>query len=157
MKLSTLFWVLGTWLFLNAIIPLIINSLERLYQPSIDAAVRSSLSYARTVFLALVQLLLIVLYAPTIVILGVIERLCPRLLETELVKQSDIYHSTSLVLKRAFWPTIAEELREWRQFKQSNNRRPNKASDATSEPAPGAASEVASRRTLSENKNEQNR
>ena len=131
MKLSTLLWIFGVWLFLNAVFPLFINSLERLYQPSIDAVVRWVTKWVATILLALLQLLLIVLFAPNILVVGILERICPRIFQVQWVKETYVYPTMHLVLTGSFWPSVAADFRRWRNLKKKKRKEPNNTIEGT--------------------------
>ncbi len=74
MPLRTIVIGLLLWIGINALVPLVINSLERLYQPHIDRFVSRTISAISSVAIRLLQLVLIVIMAPTIAILAILER-----------------------------------------------------------------------------------
>lgn len=115
MTTETLIWVLVIWLLSNAIFPLVLNSLERLYQDKIDVAVGRSLRGLRWLLLAACQVVLIAYFAPLILILAVVERLCPAVLTTKPVHESGVYSALHLVLTARFWSTIATSNRQMRR------------------------------------------
>ena len=125
---------------MNAMFPLFFNSVERLYQSRIDAAVRCSIRWVTITFLALFQFVFIVFFAPTILLLGVLERLCPRVLDVKWMKES--YAAIHLVLTKRFWPAVSASFNIRRDLKNVDKSRPNKASEATSGSAPGAPPEA---------------
>ena len=115
MTTKTLIWVLVIWLLSNAIFPLVLNSLERLNQDKIDVAVGRSLRGLRWLLLAACQVVLIAYLAPLILILAVVERLCPVVLKMKPIQESGVYSALHLVLTARFWSTIATSIHQMRR------------------------------------------
>jgi hypothetical protein len=114
MTTSTLIWVIGIWLFFNAVFPLLLNSFERLYQPQIDTGVRWLIRSMWIMFLALLQILLVAFLAPNILLIGLLERIYPRFFEIKWVKETYVYPTMHLLMTKQFWPTLATGFREWK-------------------------------------------
>lgn len=66
------------WIVLNAVMPLLINSLERLYQRKIDRLVARLVDGVAAMAIRVLQLVLIIVTAPTIVTLALLERIVGR-------------------------------------------------------------------------------
>jgi hypothetical protein len=111
MNLTTILWIVIVWIFLNALFPLLLDSIKRLYQPQIDAAVARMVRGARFVFLFFCQAILIVFFAPSILLTVIIERIYPKFFELEAIKRTEIRPSMHILVSRRFWPTVVAEIR----------------------------------------------
>ncbi len=115
MEKQTLFLVLTTWLVLNAIIPLLLGSFERLFQDKIDAFVKKSLGAVMALFLGLIQIFLITFFAPNIFLIAIIERVWPAFFKNKHIEESGIYSAMHAILKKDFWSKLKRgEIRGFR-------------------------------------------
>lgn len=119
MTKNTLIWVLVIWILSNAIFPLALNSIERLYKNEIDRGIDRGLRGLRWLILAACQVVFIAYFAPLILILGFLERIYPAILKTKIIQRSEIYPSMQLLVTTRFWPTVAAS---FRQKQQKNNK-----------------------------------
>ena len=86
-------FIVLTWLALNALAPLFLNSFERLYQRQIDFVVRGAVSKAMGLLFFLLRLSMIVIMLPTVVIVIIAERLFPKLFRIQFF--GDIQYATT--------------------------------------------------------------
>jgi hypothetical protein len=100
---------------MNAIFPLILNSLERLYQPKIDGMVKGLAHLTKFLILGLLQLIVIVFFAPTILLVIMFEHIYPRIFEFERVKRSGIKQTMHTVMSKEFWSTMGRGFRIWKR------------------------------------------
>ncbi|MFH0872746.1 MAG: hypothetical protein V1878_09710 [bacterium] len=135
MNLTTILWIVIVWIFLNALFPLLLNSIERLYQPQIDAAVGRMVGGARFIFLTLFQAILIVYFAPLLLLTVIIERIYPKFFEFEAIKRTGIRPLMHVVVSRRFWPTVAAEIR--RINRKEKDSPTNGSTGSPKNPAPG--------------------
>lgn len=63
---SYLILAIITWLFANFLIPLLRNSLERVYKKQIDSFLTKSIHYLKVILWRIIQLILILPLAPTL-------------------------------------------------------------------------------------------
>jgi hypothetical protein len=112
MTKNTLIWVLVIWMLSNAIFPLVLKSIERLYQNEIDGAVDRGLRGLRWLILAACQVVLIAYFAPLILILALIERIYPSILKIKFIEWTEIYPGMHLLLTTRFWSTLASSFRQ---------------------------------------------
>lgn len=103
MNKQTFLFILATWLVLNAIFPLFFNSIERIFQNKIDALVKKSLHVAMMLILGLIQLFLIVFFAPNIFLFAIIERVYPAFFKIKFIEESGVYFTMHAVIKKSFW------------------------------------------------------
>jgi hypothetical protein len=66
---------------------------------------------ARFIFLTFFQAILIVYFAPLLLLTVIIERIYPKFFEFEAIKRTGILPVMHLVVSRRFWPTVAVEIR----------------------------------------------
>lgn len=111
MNLKTLLWIVIIWIFLNALFPLLLNSIERLYQPQIDATVGRMVRGARFVFLTFFQAILITYFAPLLLLTVLIEHIYPKFFDFEATKRTEIRPFLRVLVSRRFWPTVAVGIR----------------------------------------------
>ena len=114
MSQNTLIWLIIIWLLSNALFPLILNSLERLYENKIDFIVERSLKGLSWVFLCVIQMILICYFSPLILILALLERIYPKILEKKFIKNSGITSTMQLLLTKNFWKEFATQFRQSR-------------------------------------------
>lgn len=110
MDKQTLLYVLAAWLVLNAIFPLFLNSIERLFQDKIDALVKKSLRMVKMLALGLVQVCLIVLFAPNIFLFAIIERIWPAFFKIKSIEESGVHFAMHAILKKNFWSKLEQDL-----------------------------------------------
>lgn len=70
---------------------------------------------ARIIFLTLFQAILIIFYAPALLLTLTIERIYPTFFEFESIKRTGIRPAMHLIVSRRFWPTVAEGIRQIRR------------------------------------------
>ena len=108
MDKQTLLYVLAAWLVLNAIFPLFINSIERLFQGKIDALVKKSLRFVTMLVLGLIQVFLIAFFAPNIFLIAIIERIWPAFFKIKSIEESGVYFAMHTILKKNFWSKLGK-------------------------------------------------
>jgi len=106
MDKQTLFFILAIWLVLNVLFPLFLNSIERLFHDKIDALVKKSLHVVTLLALGLIQIFLIALFAPSILLFAIIERINPAFFKIKSVEKSGLYFATHAILKKNFWSKL---------------------------------------------------
>ena len=125
MDAKTLVYIVVAWLALNVIVPLFVNSIERMYKKRIDSFVQSSMSLFRrfffflvkillTVVLTILQILFIIIMLPTILWVPVAERFFPKIFTLEILSVrafEDQRHVAKLVLKLNFWEIVFNQMR----------------------------------------------
>ena len=111
MNLTIILWIVIVWIFLNALFPLLLSSIERLYQPQIDATVGRVVRGARFISLTCFQVILIVYFAPLILLTVLIEHIYPKFFEFEAIKRTEVRPFLRVLVSRRFWPTVAVEIR----------------------------------------------
>jgi len=77
-------------------LPIFLNSIERQYQPQIDALVKGSLGGSKWVLLRLLQIFLIVLMLPSFILLIFLKRVAPSLCQRKqyLIDLAAAKHAT---------------------------------------------------------------
>jgi hypothetical protein len=108
MDKQTIFIIFGAWIALNVIFPLILNSIERLYQNRIDVLVKRCFNVIVIIIMGATQVCLIVFLAPTIFLIAIIERIWPAFFEIKCVRDTGIYLDIHRILKKNFWPEVKE-------------------------------------------------
>jgi len=78
MKPIYLFWIVTIWILSNALFPLFINSLERLYQRQIDNTVAGFLSICRMLLVGGLRLFFYVFFAPATLTIVLGEKMFPK-------------------------------------------------------------------------------
>jgi hypothetical protein len=135
MNLKIILWIVIAWIFLNALFPLLLNSIERLYQPQIDATVGRMVRGARFIFLTFFQAILIVYFAPLLLLAVIIGRIYPKFFEFEAIKRTQIHPFLHVLVSRRFWPTVAAEIRGINRKKKDSPT--NGSTGSPKNPAPG--------------------
>jgi hypothetical protein len=118
MNVSPLIWIAVAWVLLNAIFPLFLNSLERLYKHKIDSAVKGLVHLTGFLTIGLVQLFFMALFAPTFLAVKILELVYPHFFEFVRVKKTEIKPGMDIIFSKQFWPTMVEGLREWKKDKK---------------------------------------
>ena len=123
-NVSTIVYIVLVWVALNVVVPLFVNSIERLYKKRIDSVIQGSVSLSRRLFLFLVrvvlfmvlcisQLVFIILMLPTIVWVPIAERFCPKIFEKGiwgLKGFADQRYVAKLVTKPNFWAIVFDQM-----------------------------------------------
>ncbi|MGH8491723.1 MAG: hypothetical protein ACRERR_01255 [Moraxellaceae bacterium] len=102
---DTVLYIVAVWLLGNAFFPLILNSLERLFQSQIDGAVSKVISYVWLILRRLAQVIWIVFQAPNFLLLTIVELLIPK----DKVDKIAIFRELRLMRRAAFednFPTL---------------------------------------------------
>ena len=89
-------WIIAGWLFLNVIIKLIINSVERLYKDDIDKIVRLSVSKIKYFPPEIIRISLIIFLLPNILISKTLFELFPSLLKHPFFKEYKSFNDSVL-------------------------------------------------------------
>lgn len=74
-------YIVLAWLLLNALFPIILRSIERLYQKQIDFLVGKSFYYLKKASFESCRLLLIVIFLPHIFYIKILEKVYPKIFE----------------------------------------------------------------------------
>ena len=133
MNTEVIVYIVLTWLSLNVVVPLFVNSIDRLYKKRIDSLVQGSASLTRRLFFFLVRILLflvlctlqilfIILMLPTILWVPIAERFFPKIFEIEFfgVKgYADQRYVAKLVLKPEFWGVMVDQIRKRKDKNQT--------------------------------------
>lgn len=115
MTIKSLFYVFIAWLLLNAIFPMFLNSIERLYQIKIDFIVRGITSLLKRIMLGVLQIILIIWCLPTIVLMKILERTFPKIFTYKF--WATVQHSMNPLVTRDFWATMAKEYADYKNRK----------------------------------------
>jgi hypothetical protein len=135
MNLKIIIWIAIVWIFLNALFPLLLNSIERLYQPQIDATVGRMVRGARFIFITFFQAILIIYFAPLLLLDVMIGHIYPKFFEFEAIKRTRIRPFLHVLVSRRFWPTVAEEI--WRINWKKKDSPTNGSTGSPITPTPG--------------------
>lgn len=73
MSVQQVLLVILAWVVLSALFPLLLNSVERLYQKEIDRLVSGALTFGVAVLWRILQLIVIVIMLPTILLVTALE------------------------------------------------------------------------------------
>ncbi len=129
MKISIILGIIGAWLATNMLLPIFLRSLERVYQTQIDSVIKSGCRLTKVVMLSLLQGILIIYFAPSILIIGVVERVYPRFFELPVIKRSSVYSSLHLLFTRRFWMVLAEDFRNTVKIRKLNTAQASSLND----------------------------
>ena len=66
--IGTILWIVLGWIFLHVIVKLFVNSIERIYKNKIDNVVLKIHSTTKIIFIQIIRILMIIFYAPIIII-----------------------------------------------------------------------------------------
>ena len=124
MKIETIIYIVIGWIFLNALIPLLINSFERLYQSQIDLLVKGLISTVKFIFWKLIHFLLFILFIPTIAVVKITERVYPQLLKTDFLVKTEIAYTVNALLKIEFPANVLRD-REEKNEKEASEKKQN--------------------------------
>ena len=116
MSVMTILYIIIIWIGLNAIVPLIINSIERLYQPQIDALVKGLVTVMKWAAIRLLQGFLIVFCLPTIGLVLLFERIYPKVFENRYA--ADTRYGMRLLFTKDWWNEIIGGIRKYREMKK---------------------------------------
>ena len=140
MSIKTLIYIGVVWLFLNAIIPILFRSLERIYQRQIDLFVKGFVSILRLSILILMQGFLILLYLPTIILGTFFIWLLPEIFSKEALEKKrkegkkisrfivvigDSFHLIRILLRRDFWDIALPEIKLYIMVSPNEGKRKN--------------------------------
>ena len=115
MTTKSLFYVFIAWLLLNAIFPMFLSSIERIYKVKIDFLVRGITSLLKWIMLGVLQIILIIWCLPTIVLMILLERTFPKIFTYK--SWASVQHSMNLLVTRDFWTTMAKEYADYKSGK----------------------------------------
>jgi len=113
--IKSLFYVFIAWLLLNAIFPMFLNSIERLYQVKIDFIARGITSLLKWIMLGVLQIILLIWCLPTILLIVLLERTFPKIFTYK--SWASVQHSMNLLVTRDFWATMAKEYADYKNGK----------------------------------------
>ncbi len=134
MNTKVIVYIVLTWLCLNVVVPLFVNSIDRLYKKRIDSLVQGSASLTRRLFFFLVRILLfvvlctlqilfIILMLPTILWVPIAERFFPKIFEIEILGVKGYAdqqrYVAKLVLKPEFWGVAFDQMRKRKDKNQT--------------------------------------
>ena len=115
MTTKSLFYVFIAWLLLNAIFPMFLSSIERIYKVKIDFIARGITSLLKRIILGVLQIILIIWCLPTIVLMILLERTFPKIFTYK--SWASVQHSMNLLVTRDFWATMAKEYADYKSGK----------------------------------------
>jgi predicted membrane protein len=114
-----LIYIIIVWIAANALFPLFLNSVERLYQKQIDRTVAGTIRATKSFLLFLLRVFLIVLMLPTIVLVIIFERTFPKVFRIRYL--AEIQYSVALLFKRDLWNVLTQDFRRhWRGEEHKN-------------------------------------
>ena len=116
MTTKSLFYVFIAWLLLNAIFPMFLNSIERLYKVKIDFIARGITSLLKRIILGVLQIILIIWCLPTIVLMVLLERIFPKIFTYRF--WASVQHSMNLLVTKDFWATMSKEYADHKKGKK---------------------------------------
>ena len=116
MTTKSLFYVFIAWLLLNAIFPMFLSSIERIYKVKIDFLVRGITSLLKWIMLGVLQIILIIWCLPTIVLMVLLERIFPKIFTYRF--WASVQHSMNLLVTKDFWATMAKEYADHKKGKK---------------------------------------
>ena len=102
MNIKTLIYVILAYLIVNAVTPLLLHSVERLFQHKIDIFVKRVFSRFMFVFSKFLQFALIIFYAPHISLFWVIRKVYPPIVKNKYILRVKFYAINDALLKRDF-------------------------------------------------------
>lgn len=102
MNIKTLIYVILAYLIVNAVTPLLLNSVERLFQHKIDIFVKRVFSLFMFVCSKFFQFALIIFFAPNISLLWAIRKVYPPFVKNKYVLELRLYPLIDTLLKRDF-------------------------------------------------------
>lgn len=121
MTTKQLIIIISAWLIANAIYPLILNSLERLYQDRIDSAIKGLVRVAVAVISFSLQLCLFLIYLPSILFVLATENTIPSLYRWEWF--ADMQYGMHLIARFRFWKEAKIALQKCRQQRRIAKKR----------------------------------
>ena len=116
MEIRYLLYIVIVWIAANAVFPLILNSVERLYQRQIDRTVAGTIRAAESFILTVIRVFLIILMLPTILVVKVFEKTFPRVFRIRYF--AEIRYSANLLFERKLWDAIARDFQRHRKRKK---------------------------------------
>lgn len=94
MEIKIIFYIILVWLFINAIFPIFLNSIERIYQSQIDKHVKYLLSFTYSLTNKLIRYFLILFFAPIIILVIIFENIYPKLFNNEIIYSQKMLKET---------------------------------------------------------------
>ena len=102
MNIKTLIYVILAYLIVNAVTPLLLHSVERLFQHKIDLFVKRVFSLFMLVFSRFCQFALIIIFAPNILVFFAIRKVYPPIVKNKYVLETRLYISMDYLLRKDF-------------------------------------------------------
>lgn len=121
MTTRQLILIVIVWLVANAIYPLLLNSLERLYQNRIDRFTQGVVRFGIAAAILCINVILFVILLPSILLVFATEKTLPSLYKHKFFE--DMQYAIHLVTKFRWFPIAKEELRRWRRNRQQGMTR----------------------------------
>ena len=118
MNIKQLIYIALGWLLLNALLPIVFRSFERLYQKQIDFLVRKSLSYLKRLSFKICQLILISVFLPNIILKTILEKAYPKVFDITSMEYFRL--GTNAILDKEFPENF---IRAYRMSKERKSER----------------------------------
>lgn len=124
MSIKAWVYIAFIWVILNALLPILFRSFERIYQPQIDFLVSGLVSIFRWVVLRLLQLILIVVLLPSIVLVKVLEHIYPKIFSIQYF--SDLRVGMRGLFSKDFWDLMVKGYKEYKELKKVKREKHDK-------------------------------
>ena len=122
MSIKAWVYIVFIWVILNALLPILFRSVERIYQPQIDFLVKGLVSILRWVVLRLLQIILIGVCLPSIVSVPVLEHIYPKIFSIKYF--SDMRIGMRSLFRKDFWDLMAKAYKEYKELKKTETKKP---------------------------------